>query len=234
MALTLKNGTPTNNTRPAAQMPAINQQANQAQFAATFAAALKAAGIGSNNSASQQYTTDLSTGQVTTTFPIPKTLTWSATSNAGSEATAQTMYIFNEDIYNLSPTTNGSAANSITKSYGDGFGGRQYNQLLKFPGDTVGKGILIYGWNIIYTVASSGVQDPNGLLNAQFTWNVLNGYGKFIPETIDLSPGVNPGNYQDGLLRIKYPIYLNDIGQVSLSLPAGDTASVTFFTTPMQ
>lgn len=233
IVLTPTTGAPRTSSGIQQQLPSVNQQANQQQFAQVFASAMASAMAGMNN-VTNQYTTDLSSGSVTTTYPIPKTINWSATSAAGSGARAVEMFIFNEDQYNASPTTNGSAANSVTTTYGDGFNGKQYNQLLKFPGDTVGKGIKIYGWNIIYTVASSGVQDPNGLLNADFTWNTLNGYGKFIPETIDLSPGVNPGNFQDGLLRIEYPMYLNDISQFSINLPAGDTVSLSFFTVPMQ
>jgi hypothetical protein len=162
---------------------------------------------------------------------LPDNTTYTATSTAGSADEDKTMYIFNEDTYNESPTNNGSGANSIVKSYDDGFSGKLINKLIGSANG--GRGMLCHGFNVQFTVAASGNQDQGALSTAAFTVRYYNGRsGNYNPFNIDLNQAVRNTQYVSGLLTIRAPFWLNSTSQISFLLPQADKAVFTFFWKP--
>lgn len=162
---------------------------------------------------------------------VPPTVSFSAYSNTGTSAATTTIYLLNTNSYNALVTTNGSAAASIVNSYGDGFSGKYYEQLMRSANN--GKGIRVYGYSIQYTITSSGNQDPVGLQNAAFTALHFTGInGNSLPMNLQNSLALRNTQYLSGLLTFKWDAFLDSATQFSCSLPVASTVQITFFTTP--
>lgn len=225
---------PTRLANPALTNPVKNPQNPQNLNANAFAAVLAngiAAGINANNVS----VFDLGAlSNVSDSNPLNPyiytlpSLSWKASSIAGTSAADAQMYIFNEDRYIVNPTNNGHGAESISDSYGDGFGSAWYNSLFQTT-----PGFMIYGFTVAMSTISTGVQNPEGLALLNLSWLNYNGYGgKSVPTEIPLGVAVRNTQFQDGILTVKFPMYITNQGQFNLTLPPDNTIAFTFINTP--
>lgn len=158
-------------------------------------------------------------------------MTQTIASAAGVGATAITAFFMNEDVFNPTPTENGSGAGTVTNSYGDGWDGGGYNRYAYLEGAQ--NGIPCYGLTLTYTVTSSGAQDGSALALANPTWLQANLVGnRQIPVGLVLAAGVRNTQYQSGIMTVRFRFNMSALNQLSYSVPAGDTASLTIMTQP--
>lgn len=168
-------------------------------------------------------------------LPNPASMNFTVSSLAGSGAESKTIYIFNEDVFNENLTDNGSGADSIITSYGDGFNGHWYNQAFKTYGPNTSngnKGVRTYGWTVQCFTISTGNQNSSIFSSMNFTWNPYNGYGKPLAETMDFSQAIRNTQFQDGILTFAFDGYISSIGQYSLELPPDTKAVFTWLNKP--
>lgn len=165
-------------------------------------------------------------------FPIPPAMTQVITSATGSGALSKTIYFGNESVFNATPTNNGSGADSITNTYGDGFSGKSYNQLFAQP--TVNStGLKCYGFTLQYITTNGGAQNPSGLTTANPTLLVATGTSSnMIPRGIVLSAGARNTQYLSGVMTVQYQFTINSVTQFSYIVPAGSTSTLTILTAP--
>ncbi len=168
---------------------------------------------------------------ITSPNSTPSSLGQTIVSNTGSGAAAITAYFLNEDIYNATPTNNGSAASSVSITYADGWSGNGYNALAKAVNQ--GKGIMCYGFTLEYITTSGGAQNPSGLTTANPTHltSVNSGNGQ-APVPVPLNQGVRNTQFQSGTQTVKKAFYLSAINQFSYGVPVGNTVNLTILTRP--
>jgi len=157
---------------------------------------------------------------------FPDSFEQTITSATGSGAVAVTAYFLNEDIYNTTPTTNGSAASSVTDTYNDfGGTGNGYNRMIS--GANGGKGAMCYGVTFVYQVTESGNNDPSGLAksNVQLL-NSTNVGNTQKPAPTPINQGLNYGMYQTGIMTILKKFYLCATSQIAYNVPVGDTVTI--------
>ncbi len=161
-------------------------------------------------------------------LPIPPAMTQTITSATGGGALAKTVYFGNEAYFNATPTDNGSGAASIVNTYGDGWSGKGYNQLI-----LNNAGLQLYGFTLQYVNTSSGAQDNGGLTTAAPTLLVANLVGQNqIPRGLVLSAGTRNTQYLAGTMTVRYQFTLNSLMQLSYVVPVGDTVTLTLLTAP--
>lgn len=164
-------------------------------------------------------------------FAVPPTMTFTAASNNGASAVTTTIYIFNNSSVggmNLAVTNNGSGAGSITNTYGDGFSGKMYDRGVSSW--NAGRGIGIKGFLLQSTTTSTGAQYATAFNTLLFQINNANFQGTTIPNSIDVSSGINNQMYLSGTLSIRQAWYLNSANQISCALPVNTTFAYTFYT----
>ncbi len=171
---------------------------------------------------------DISGGKEVNIFPITESIDFSAASNNADGGAITKIYFFNNGIVPL-VTTNGSGANSIVNTYGDGYNGVVYDRL--FASATQGQGVKVYGFNIDF-LAADGSQNPNALTTAQLSLQVQDGNGNMIPVPLKIERAKRNTQYIAGLLTVKWVGYINCLCQFSCNLPKGNTLSTSWFTTP--
>jgi len=161
--------------------------------------------------------------------PVPPAMTQTQASATGGSAAAKTGYFLNEAFFNSTPTNNGSGANSIVTTYGDGWSGKGYTNLA-----SMGNGIKCYGFTLQYVVTSGGAQDPSGLSTANPTILVSNLVGaNQIPYGVPLNAGARNTQYLSGTMTIAYVFWMNSLTQFSYNIPVGDTVTLTVNTQPI-
>lgn len=164
---------------------------------------------------------------------IPNTMTQNVASATGAGDENVTAYFLNEDAFNATPTNNGSGANSVVITYSDGWTGLGYNQLSRSANG--GRGVLCYGFTLIYKVTSGGAQDPTGLAGANpsyIAYNNVNGGEMAVGEP--LNEGFRADNYQLGTMTLLRKFYLCSVNQISYVVPPGDTATMIVLTKPQR
>ncbi len=164
---------------------------------------------------------------------IPNTMTQTVASAIASGDENVTAYFLNEDAFNATPTNNGSGPASVVITYSDGWTGLGYNQLARSANG--GRGVLCYGFTLVYKVTSGGAQDPTGLANASPSYIAYNNVGTgqmAIGEP--LNEGTRADNYQTGTMTLLRKFYLCAINQISYVVPPGDTASMIVLTKPQR
>jgi hypothetical protein len=158
-------------------------------------------------------------------FPIPRSTTYSVTSAAGAGAADVTFSVFNEDVFNETPTDNGSGAGSVVSSYDDGFEGRSINQLIRTANG--GRGLLCKGFSVIYT--TGGAQDPSGLLNSSLQMLFFNSKnGASVPFQLDIAEALRNTQQQSGTITVWADFFVNSLSQFTGVVPAGDNAKIVF------
>jgi len=163
-------------------------------------------------------------------LPIPPAFTQTIISNTGAGANAITAYFGNEPFFNATPTNNGSGAASVVNTYGDGWSGKGYNQLIS----ALERGVRFYGFTLSYITTSTGAQNPAGLTTANTTILVADLVGaNQIPKGIVINAGLRNTQYQQGTMTVQYTFNLNTLCQFSYSVPVGNTASLTLLTSPL-
>lgn len=182
-----------------------------------------AAAIQANNGV-----TNLSNGVVYNVYPIPATFTWTVYSNNGTGAASTTVYGFNNNVLNAAVTTNGSAADSIVNSYGDGFSGKVYENYARSTNN--GQGVYIKGMTVQATNYTSGAQVSSPFSTMNLTIITTNGYGSSVPVSIDFNEALRNTQYQVGILTIMKGFYLNSLTQLKLLLPANTQLVFTLMT----
>lgn len=163
--------------------------------------------------------------------PQPNAMTQTIVSNAGVGGTAITAYFMNEDVYNATPTNNGSGALSVSNSYGDGWTGGGYNRFGYLEAGQ--NGIACFGLTIVYTVIATSAQDASALPLANPTWRMANLVGNAqLPVGIVLAAGQRNTQFQAGTMTVRFRFNLGPMNQLSYSVPVGDTCSLTVMTSP--
>ena len=162
-------------------------------------------------------------------MPIPPAMTQVVASATGGSAAAVTAYFLNEAFYNTTVTNNGSGANSVVTTYGDGWDGKGYTQLAQN-----GNGIKCYGLTLEYITTSSGAQNPSGLTTANPTILVSNLVGaNQIPRGLVLGAGTRNTQYLAGTMTVQYQFTMNCLTQFSYGIPVGNTVTLTVLTQPL-
>ena len=169
-------------------------------------------------------------------MPMPDSMNFTVSSVGGTGSLTKTIYIFNEDVYNANLTDNGHGANSIVTTYGDGFNGHWYNNALKSYGSNSGagnQGIRIYGFTVQFFTISTGNQNSSIFSTLNFTWAPYNGYGAPKSVTMDFNQAIRNTQFQDGILTFQMDMFLNAMGQFSMSLPPDTKGVFTFLNKPI-
>lgn len=165
--------------------------------------------------------------------PTLNAMTQTVASATGGGAAAITAYFLNEDVFNATPTNNGSGALSVTKTYGDGWSGGGYNRYAYLQSQD--NGIQCYGLTLVYTITSSGAQDSSALATANPTWLMANLVGnRQVPVGIVLQAGTRNTQFQAGTMTVRFRFNLSALNQLSYNVPVGDTASLTIMTQPLE
>lgn len=163
--------------------------------------------------------------------PTLNAMTQTVASATGGGATAITAYFMNEDVYNATPTNNGSGALSVTKSYGDGWSGGGYNRYAYL--ESAQNGIPCYGFTLVYTVTSSSAQDASALTTANPTWLMANLVGsRQVPVGLVMAAGTRNTQYLQGTMTVRFRFNMSCLNQFAYSVPVGDTAALTVMTQP--
>lgn len=158
--------------------------------------------------------------------PVPNSMTQTIASATGGGALTKTVYFGNEAFYNATPTDNGSGANSITNTYGDGWSGKGYTNLMN-----AGRGVKCYGFTLEYITTSTGAQLASGLTNANPTLLVSNMVGASqIPVGYPLAGGTRNTQYLAGTMTLQTQFVMNYATQFSYVVPAGATATLVILT----
>jgi hypothetical protein len=165
---------------------------------------------------------------------IPNTLTQTIVSNLGSGDENITAYFLNEDTYNTTTTNNGSGTDSVSNVYSDGWVGLGYNQLARSANG--GRGIICYGFTLVYKVTSGGAQDPTGLAAASPSYVAYNNVGANGQMAVGepLNEGIRAGNYQTGTMTLLRKFYLCSVNQINYVVPPGDTVSMIVLSKPQR
>ena len=164
-------------------------------------------------------------------YPQVPAMTMSVSSAAGGGAAAVTAYFLNEDVYNATPTNNGSGALSVTKAYGDGWAGAGYNKFATL--NSSNNGIPCYGLTLVYTVIATSAQDGSALATSNPTWLMANLVGnRQVPVGLVLAAGTRNTQYLQGTMTVRFRFNLGTLNQLSFGVPAGDSASLTVLTQP--
>lgn len=216
------SGTPRGGMRNNQGMPQNNS--------ATMAAAAAVAAL---NAQQQQQSTVIVPGFVDG-WQKPQALIQTVYSDVGTNAAAVTVYFGNESFYNSTATNNGSGANSVHKSYGDGWSGKGYEQLYSGANEGGTPGIVCYGFTLQFTTTSTGAQAPAGLNTAAPTILYSNLVGiNQVPTGIPLTQGSRNNQYLNGMMTIAVQFKMNSLAQFSWVLPVGITGNLTVNTQPM-
>lgn len=206
-----------NSIDPAISMsPAVKSNANVAADTIANAIANKAGVV------------NLSNDKVYNVFPIPPELTFTTASDNGAGGATVTQNVFNNATLGAAVTTNGGAggAGSIVNTYGDGFAGLVYDQLMRSTNN--GMGILIKGFTVIAEVG--GVQSSTPLNSLNLVLQNADGQGNLIPVPMNVSSAIRNTQQQVGTLTVLKAFYLNGLNQIRFSLPQNTTLTWTFFT----
>lgn len=171
---------------------------------------------------------NLTQGKLFDIFTVPPVLTFTTASNNGTGAATVTQYIFNPNVMTAPVTTNGSGANSIVNTYGDGYTGKIYEQLQRSANG--GRGIFVRGFTVTSTTTSTGVQYPTGVNTMSMQILNANSQGGSTPVPVNVSSALRNSQFQSGVFTVEFKFFLNAMSQISVSLPANTTFAFTFFT----
>lgn len=171
---------------------------------------------------------NLSQGKLYDIFTIPPVYTVTSASDNGSGAAAVTQYLFNNSVLTSAVTTNGSGANSITTTYGDGYSGRAYAQQMAAANG--GRGVLIKGFTVTATTTSSGAQTATAINTMNFQVLNANLQGGATPVPVNVAAALRNTQFQSGVFSVVAEFYLNALNQISVYLPANTTFAFTFIT----
>lgn len=165
-------------------------------------------------------------GALTDLVPKPAQITYTVTNNSGSGALAITAYIFNEDVYNATPTNNGSGSASVTKAYSDGFGGSSLNNLIKTYGI---EGLPFKELQMTSTDTSTGNQDKAALNDVQprrLTFNGSLGGAVWHTDELPINTTGNPAYNQAGYLVMDIDFRVRPFEQIGCTVDVGTKLSV--------
>lgn len=158
-------------------------------------------------------------------------MTQTVASAAGVGALAIVAYFMNEDVYNTTPTDNGSGGGSVSTTYGDGWDGGGYNRFAFL--NSAQNGTACYGITMSYTVISTSAQDASALTTANPTWLMANLVGnRQVPVGLVLAAGQRNTQYLQGMMTVRFRFNMSALNQLSYSVPAGDSAALTILTQP--
>ena len=163
-------------------------------------------------------------------YPLPPSITIVVASATAAGALATRVAVFNQDLLS-NVTNNGSGAGSITYTYSDGFSGNVVNNLLSNA--RAGVGAICYGVALRMNVTSSKAGDPSGLAvaNSQFiTYNALGGQTTL---NFNLTSYQQRSDYDTSIEVIPCIQNITRFVQYSFVIPAGDTATITFYFTQL-
>lgn len=171
---------------------------------------------------------DLSKGQVISGIKIPTSINVSVRSNAGTDAANTNMKLFNNNLLGDNPTNNGSGADSIVTTFGDGRSGNIYGELFAIA--TNGNGLKIKGFNVSAKTISTGTAASEFFSQAQLKVLLNTLKQEQIPFEIDLDEAYRNTQFNNGLLTIKCDIDFNRLMQLSYNQDPDTLVNWTFFT----
>jgi hypothetical protein len=171
----------------------------------------------------------INSNKVIELFALPDTFVFTYENSNENGDVAKTAYIFNEDLYEVTPTTN--TAGTPVKTYSDGYTGKNYNALLGSANG--GRGVKFSGFNISFDDAS-GNENGSAFATANLTLLAYNGSGSSIPVPINLSRAERNTALNTGLLTIRQAFWLNRTNQIKITNPKGNTMVFTGFVSETQ
>jgi len=171
---------------------------------------------------------DFTRGKIFDIFTLPPEFTFTTASDNGAGALTKTQYIFNQTTLNAGVTNNGSGANSIVNTYGDGFTGKVYDAVVASWGD--GRGVRMKGFTVTSTTTTTGAQIATAINTLQMQILNANGQGGSTPVPITVTAALRNSQYQIGVFTIAFEFVLNTLNQISISQPANTTFAFTFVT----
>lgn len=163
-------------------------------------------------------------------YPIPTAITIVVASALGAGALATQVFLFNQDLLN-NVTNNGSGAGSITYTYSDGFNGNVVNHIL--ANARAGVGAICYGVAVRMNVTASKAGDPAGLAVANPEWNLFNALGGVQNLNLNTNAFQQRSDYDTSIEVMPCIQNVTRFTQFAFTIPAGDTATVTFYMTPL-
>ena len=162
-------------------------------------------------------------GELHDMVAMPSNTIYTVRNNVGSGATDQTCYMFNEDFLNTTNTDNGSGANSVVKTYNDGFSGNLINRIIGAKGD---RGLSANQLQITMINNADATQNASAVNNANPLLTTYNGDGGLLTPSIPLATTGTPQYLQPGFLIINLKYKVKRYSQISFIVPVGVTASV--------
>lgn len=163
-------------------------------------------------------------------FPLPPSFTVLVRSNTGVSAASTRVFVLNQDILN-NITNNGSGANSIVYTYQDGFNGAVLNRLLGQA--RAGVGAVCFGVALRMNITSSGAGDPAGLAGANPEFITNNALGGSASLNFNITSMQTRQDYDTSIEVIPCVQNLARFVQYGFTIPAGSTATLTFYVNPL-
>lgn len=214
-------------TRIAAQPLALG-----ANGAVTSMAAVQQAAQAVVNQATYQNNqgiSNLSGGKVINIYPVPESINVAVISAAGDSAAGILVNLFNTNKFGNLVTNNGSGANSITYSYGDGTAtGLTYDQYWLTSNQA--QGLPVFGFNIGYTVG--GTSSQQSISTANLSYNVFNGAAGIVPVPLQIGRANRNTQYIGGLLTVAWMAQVNALAQFKVFVPVNSELTFELFTSP--
>ena len=168
--------------------------------------------------------------QAASVYPLPEQFVFQVSSAAGVGAVNQNISLFNNDIFGLT-TNNGSGANSITYTFGDGTNnGAVISNMLAFA--RKGLGGVLFGYSLRANLIGSGEGNPAALAVTKPTFVTNNGLGAAIPLSMVITQNQTRGDFDQSVEVISTVINLARFSQLQVVVVPGNTYTITFYTIP--
>lgn len=168
--------------------------------------------------------------QSANTFPLPTSFSVGVASAVGAGALPTEVFLLNNDRLN-NITNNGSGAGSVTYTFQDGFQGNVVSDLLAFS--RAGVGAIIYGVAIrLDVLATPGTGDPFGLGLTNPAFLTFGAFGRSVPLDYNVNENQTRMDFDNSIEVVSVVINFTRFSQFAFTIPIGDTATVTMYTTP--
>lgn len=157
-------------------------------------------------------------------IPVPTQVLYTVVSDDTAAGSAVVnAYCFNEDVLNATPTNNGSGAETVQKSYSDGFSGKLLNNLLKMYGV---QGLPFKSIQITCTDNTSGSEDKAALNAANPQRLSFKGDGSSKAEILPIASTASPLYLQSGFLVLNQGFRMRANEQLQFTVTPGTTMTV--------
>lgn len=177
---------------------------------------------------------DISNGQIISDKPKPKNLRVNVISSVAAGDEDATIYLFNNNSLNALDTDNGGGAGTISYTWGDGFTGKGYEQLMRSNitgfGGKPEMGIGIRGFTVQVTKISTGASDGSYFNTMNLNIEMANLNGRMMPFNSDVVDAIRNTQYRAGILTVIFPFVFNPWMQISYTQSPDTKFEWTFMT----